>query len=59
MKQIHYMTLADVRRTDPTAFDAAIKLAFKQAAADVGQQVVIQALCSPLQVKNKKLCLAA
>lgn len=59
MDQIHYMTLANARRVDPVAFDSAVKLAIKQAASDVGDQVMIQALCKPQQIENKKISLAA
>lgn len=47
MAKNQIITLADVRKQNSTAFDAAVKLAFRQAAADVGDRVVIQALCQP------------
>jgi hypothetical protein len=59
MKNIYYMTLADVRNIDSVAFDAAIKLAFEQAVSDVGEQIAIQALCGHQQIDTKEIYRAA
>lgn len=45
MNNVNYFTLASVRSENAKAFDAAIKNAFAQAAADVGAEVIIQAFC--------------
>jgi hypothetical protein len=59
MNQIKYMTLADARRVDAAKFDDAIKLAFKEAASDVGERIVIQALCTPQHAKGAEILRAA
>ena len=41
------MTLADSRNVDPLHFDAIIHAAVHLAAADVGKECVIKALCYP------------
>lgn len=44
MSTIHYVTLAAARRADKTAFDNAIKYAFKMAAQDIGKDAFIAAV---------------
>ena len=47
MKSVHYMTLAAARNADKEAFDRTIRDAVFAAAAAVGAEVVIKALCGP------------
>jgi hypothetical protein len=47
MKTPKYPTLAAVRNADPEKFDAFIRDAVFAAAADVGFDVVVRALCGP------------
>lgn len=54
MSKIIYMTLADLRRENPVEFDNKIKTAVQQAAKDVGEVVVINALCSPSHLIEEK-----
>lgn len=59
MSKVNYFTLAAARRENSDAFDAAIKKAVKDAASDVGDEIVIQALCQPIIVDTKKVELVA
>lgn len=59
MTNIRYFTLADARREDPVRFDAAIKLAVRQAAEQVGNAVIVKALCNPPSSKTAALSDAA
>lgn len=43
MKNVHFLTIADLRAVDSDGFDAAIKNAVRAAAADVGEQTIVQA----------------
>lgn len=59
MTKVSYFTLADVRREDPVAFDAAIKQAIKDAVSDVGSKVAIQAFCYQKNEDSIQIDLAA
>ncbi|MYM65467.1 hypothetical protein GTP45_01290 [Pseudoduganella sp. FT55W] len=53
METVRYMSLAALRNADREAFDGAIRSAVVAAAADVGREVLIKALCGPSR-RNEK-----